>query len=134
MQKNSDELKYLRQFGITLAVIFGILGAAHFMKHRVVLSQWFLCIGIIMLCAGIFIPKTLKPLHFIFLKAAHAIGWFNTRVILMLIYFMLISPIAIIMRVFGKNTFNRRLQKDTLTYWIKRRNLKPTREQLEKQF
>ena len=76
----------------------------------------------------------LRPVYAVFIKVAHAIGWFNTKVILTLIYFALITPIAVIMRVLGNDPLNMKTDKKLSTYWVKRPVLKAAREQLEKQF
>ena len=74
MKKKHDELKDLKQFGIVLAAILIIFGAIHFLKHRMILAQWFCGIGLIVLCIGLLAPRMLKNVYAIFLKVAHAIG------------------------------------------------------------
>ena len=134
MKKERNELKDLRQFGIALAVILIVSGAIHFLKHRMILSQWFCGVGLIVLCLGLLAPRMLKNVYAVFLKVAHAIGWFNTRVILILIYYAILTPIAFIVKMCGKDLLNKKLEKNISSYWVKRQSAKPTREQLEKQF
>lgn len=134
MQKKRDELKDLRQFEMVLAGLLVIFGTIHYMKHRLVLAQWFFGIGLAVFCIGLLGPRLLKPIYAIFLKVAHAIGWFNTRVILILIYYVILTPIALIVRIFGKDLLNRKIEKNISSYWATRQSAKPTREQLEKQF
>ncbi len=134
MQKKRDELKDLRQFGIVLAGILIVFGSIHFMKHRTIFAQWFCGTGLIVLCAGLFAPRMLKYAYAVFLKVAHAIGWFNTRVILIIIYFLLVTPIAIMMKIFCKDPLSRKMDKSASTYWLNRPEPKAVKEQLEKQF
>ena len=134
MQKKRDELKDLKQFGIVLAAILIVFGSIHFLKHRMVLAGWFYGIGIIVLCLGLFAPGTLKNVYAVFLKLAHALGWFNTRLILIIIYFLLIAPIAIIMKILGKDPLCRKICKKESSYWIKRQTIRSAKDQLEKQF
>lgn len=134
MQKKRDELKDLRQFGIVLAAILIVFGAIHFLKHRMVLTQWFCGVGLIVLCLGLLAPRMLKNVYVVFLKVAHVIGWFNTRAILIMIYFLIVTPIAMIMKIFGKDPLNRKIEKNISTYWIKRPVPKVVKEQMEKQF
>lgn len=134
MKKSRNEKKDLRQFGATLAVILLVFGLIHFLKHRLVLSLWFFGIGSTALFAAILIPMILKPVYAVFLKVAHAIGWFNTRALLIIIYFILVTPIAIIMRICGKDLLHRKVDKDAATYWIKKPVTKLIKEHLEKQF
>ena len=134
MKKTRDELKNLRHFGIAFAVILIVFGAIHFLKHRMILSQWFCSVGLIVLCLGLLAPRMLRHVYAVFLKVAHAIGWFNTRVIIILIYYVILTPIALIVRIFGKDLLNRKIEKNISSYWAKRQSAKPTKEQLEKQF
>ena len=134
MKKTRNELKDLRQFGIALAGILAVFGAIHNTRHHSSSAQWYAVAGLAILCAGILAPKLLKPVYAIFLKAAHAIGWFNTRVILALIYYVILTPIAIILRIFGKDLLNRKMEKNVSSYWNTRQSAKPAKEQLEKQF
>lgn len=134
MQKKRDELKDLRQFGIALAAILVVFGLIKYLKHGVMSAVWLCGAGAIILSLGLFAPRMLKGAYSIFLKVAHAIGWFNTRAILVLIYFLLVTPIAVIIRILGKDPLNRKICKDESSYWIKRSSVKTVKEQLEKQF
>ena len=134
MQKKRDELKDLRQFGIALAAMLTVFGAIHFLKQHTILAQWFCGVGLAILCIGLSAPRMLKHVYAVFLKVAHAIGWFNTRVILILIYYAILTPIALIVRISGKDLLNRRIEKNISSYWAIRQSAKPTKEQLEKQF
>lgn len=134
MKKARNELKDLRQFGIVLAAILGVFGAIHFFKHRVGLYPWFFSAGFLVLCAAIFLPRALRLVYAAFLKVAHALGWFNTRLILIFIYFVILTPISIIMKVFGKDMLHRKIDKHASSYWIKRESAIAAKDQLEKQF
>lgn len=75
-----------------------------------------------------------KLLFVIFTKIGHAIGWINTRVLLALIYFILIIPIALVMKIIGRDPLIRKIDKNEMSYWVKRATIKPTKKKLEKQF
>ena len=126
--------KDLRQFGITLGIILAVFGGIHYLKDNTSIYPWFAVFAVLAVFLGAFTPRTLKPVYFVFLKIAHAIGWFNTRVILVLVYYVLLAPIGLVMGVFKNDPLNRKLEKDAETYWIKRHNLTAGKEDLEKQF
>lgn len=79
-------------------------------------------------------PKSLKGIYGIFRKIAYAIGWFNTRIILIFIYFLVLTPIAILMKIFGKDFLDVKIDKNADSYWVKRTVPILSKEQLEKQF
>jgi len=134
MQKMRNESKDLRHFGEVLAFILIIFGAIQFLKHRILLSEWLAASGLIIICASLIKPLVLKPVYAVFLKVTHAIGWFNTRVILVVIYFVVITPIAVVIRIFGKDPLDRKIIKQAHTYWVKRPADRTDKVKLERQF
>jgi len=134
VKKTRDELKSLRQFGTSLAAILVILGAINFLKGRMGWYPWFFGLSFIVILLVLISPKSLRPIHIVFTKIAHAIGWFNTRAVLIIIYYILVTPTAIIMKIFGKDPLNRKICKNESSYWVKRQTIKSTKDQLEKQF
>jgi hypothetical protein len=134
MAKPRNELKDLRQFGAFLAGLLLLIGVINFLKGRMTLCPWFFSIGFITIIFVFIAPKKLKPVYAIFTKIAHAIGWVNTRVILALIYFLIITPIAIIRKIMMKDSLNRKIENSEKSYWIKRPAVKADRDRLEKQF
>ncbi|MEA3488873.1 MAG: SxtJ family membrane protein [Candidatus Omnitrophota bacterium] len=126
--------KDLRQFGIVLGIILGIIGGIQFLKGHTHVYPWFFGFGITALLLGAALPWLLKPVFIGFTKVAHAIGWFNTRVILILVYYLLLTPIGVVMRLFGKDLLNKKIDKSEKTYWLEREKPVAVKEDLEKQF
>lgn len=126
--------KDLREFGIVLGVILGVFGGIHLVKGHTNVYPWFFWFGGVSLLLGVFFPKIIKPLFIVFTKVAHSIGWFNTRVILILLYYILLTPIGIMMKVFGKDNLNKKINKEEKSYWLKRETIICTKESLERQF
>lgn len=132
--KKETTIKDLRQFGIVLGLILGVFGGIHLLKGHVSAYPWFFGAGSISLVLGIFTPRFLGFPFIIFTKVAHAIGWFNTRVILIVVYFGILTPISLIMRLFGKDPLNRNVNENSKSYWIKKDKVIECKENLEKQF
>ena len=61
-------------------------------------------------------------------------GWINNRLALGLIFYLIITPIAIVMRVFGRDALNRKIDKDSDSYWIKSSSVESIKEHCERQF
>jgi len=126
--------KDLRQFGIVLGIILGVIGGIHYLKGNYNVYPWFFGFGAAALVLGAAAPGTLKVPFKVFTRVAHAIGWFNTRVILILVYYLLLTPIGLVMRLFGKDLLDLRIEKDAQSYWLPRPHSSAPRESLEKQF
>ena len=134
MVKKRDEIKDLKQFGFVFAGILLVAGTINFFKGRVVWYTSFFSLGLVAISLALVTPKSLKPVYIIFTKIAHAIGWFNTRLILILIYFVIVTPMAILLKISGKDPLNRKIDKNEKSCWIKRPITRPAKESLEKQF
>ncbi len=134
MENKHDIIKDLRRFGIVLAGMLTVLGFINFLKARTVLSESFALSGGVVLILALIMPNALKGIYGIFKKVAHAIGWFNTRVMLLAIYFLILTPIAVLMRMFGKDFLDKRIDKNADSYWIRRPVVMVSKERLERQF
>ncbi len=126
--------KELRKFGIVLGLILGAFGLIHYLKHHVNAWPWFWGFAAAAILVALIYPVALRPVYRVFTKVTHAIGWFNTRVILILLYYLLLTPIGLIMRLFGKEPLDRKIEKEKESYWIQRAVVKAAPESLEKQF
>jgi hypothetical protein len=53
-------------------------------------------------------PSALSPLYIVWMKIGAVVGWINTRLILLLLFYCLILPIGLVMRVFGKDAMRKK--------------------------
>ncbi|HNX90788.1 MAG TPA: SxtJ family membrane protein [Candidatus Omnitrophota bacterium] len=134
MEKNKEvTIKDLKQFGIVLALILWVFGAIQFFKGRDIYI-WFAAAGMVSAGMAVFAVPGLRPVYKGFIKLAHAIGWVNARVILFLVYYLLVFPIGVLMRLAGKDSMSANWDKKSDTYWIERPLVVDTKESLENQF
>ena len=63
-------------------------------------------------------PVLLGPVNSVWLKISDVLGWINTRLVMGVMFFLLIAPIGIIMRLFGKDTLGNKLSEDQTSYRI----------------
>lgn len=118
MEKLDLSKQSLRKFGITMAIAFGVITALILWKHKhsilptSIISALFLILGLIA-------PKLLKPVYIIWMKFAFILGWINTRIILIILFYLIFTPIGLVMRLFGADLLDRKMDKRN-TYWHKR--------------
>jgi len=62
-------------------------------------------------------PPVRKPLYLGWMYAVLPIGWTVSHLLLALIYFFVVTPIGLVMRVFGYDPLHRRLDRSAKTYW-----------------
>jgi hypothetical protein len=96
-----------------LVIMTGLL-VFWFVYQVKVLVTIAVAIGII----GAFIPSIAKWIHWAWYKLADVMGWVMSKVLLSAIFFLFLFPIALIYRMFSKDTLQ--LKRKTDSYWTKR--------------
>jgi multisubunit Na+/H+ antiporter MnhG subunit len=123
----------MRKFGLILGIAFGGLGSLAFLRARdsyVVL----LALSAMFLVLGLFLPMILRPVHAVWMIAAEAIAWFMTRVILTIVFFVVVTPIGLLGRLFGKHFLDQQMENSRDTYWVYRDRPPAAGEDYEKQY
>ena len=128
-----SEKSDLRNFGITVGIILLVISGFLFWKE-IESFQIFLAIGIILFLTAIAIPAVLKPVYWIWMIFAIILGWFMTRVILSLLFYVVFTSIGLTLRFFGKQFLELRWDKSKESYWNFRTNEHLKKENYEKQF
>ena len=91
-------------------------------------------IGFGLLALGVASPRLLRPLYFVWMALAFILGAVMTRVILTVVFVLLIVPIGLVMRLFGRDPLNRKIGGSMTSYWISREDMDRSPERLEKYY
>ena len=126
MKKNKNTN---RSFGILFFVVFFIIGIWPILSGNE-LRLWSFIIAIIFLIMGIMRSRFLTPLNFAWIKFGEFLGVIIAPIIMGLVYFLVVLPIGIFMRILGKDLLNLKFKKSLDTYWTK----KETKINFNKQF
>ena len=119
MQQNI-KLPSNRNFGIVFAIVFLIISLWPLLKQNEIHS-WSLIISIIFLSLGLINSKLLLPLNKIWFKFGIFLGNFIAPIVMGVIYFFVVTPTGLIMKMLGKDLLNlKKSNKDS--YWIKKDN------------
>lgn len=89
--------------------------------------------GTSLITLGTIYPAALREIRVGWLAMAHALGWLNTRVLLGLFYYGVISPVGLVMRLFGRDPLDRKWSSDQPSYWTPRDKQRPP-DHFEHQF
>jgi Saxitoxin biosynthesis operon protein SxtJ len=114
-----DSRKDVRKFGLMFSVVGVVIaGIAYFRQYDV----WpvFLLLAAFFLLTALFVVPLLRPIYVGWMKFAFILGWINTRIILGIAFFLVLTPIGVLMRLFGKNPIDVRLERERESYWVKR--------------
>lgn len=122
-----------RSFGLTFFVVFLIIALWPLLWGN---SVRLLSLGaaIIFLAMALTMPKGLSPLNRIWLKFGALLHALTSPIILGLMFYMVIMPIGLIMRLLGKDLLRLRSDPNTDSYWIKREPPGPEKNTLHRQF
>ena len=119
MQQNI-KLPSNRNFGIVFAIVFLIISLWPLLSQNEIRS-WSLIVSIIFLTLGLVNSKLLLPLNKIWFKFGIFLGNFIAPIVMGIIYFFVVTPTGLIMKMLGKDLLNlKKSNKDS--YWIKKNN------------
>ncbi|QCH15040.1 hypothetical protein CB0101_08960 [Synechococcus sp. CB0101] len=110
-------IRQLREFGLVvgslIAVVFGwLLPALH--RHPPIV--WPFWVGIPLFILGLCAPSLLRHPYRAWMALGHALGWVNGRIVLGVVYWVVLQPIALVMRLSGHDPLRRRWDPSASTY------------------
>jgi uncharacterized membrane protein len=115
-----------RVFAFTLAGAFLVLGLLARHRPRQYTATIGFALGLVFLVAGILVPARLGPLRRAWMKVGEMIGLVTTPLFLGVVYYLLVSPIALVRRARGGRSTSK-------SGWLHREAL-PPRDRMERQF
>jgi cell division protein FtsW (lipid II flippase) len=119
-QKLQATNKELRQFGLLVGGVFAVVGLWPVVFRGEPSRLWAIVFGSLLLILGSIVPQTLRQIHRGWMKIGHVLGSINTKIILGIIYYGLITPMGVVMRLMGKDLMGRALAKEARTYRVVR--------------
>ena len=128
---NQDDIKIgsNRSFGIVFFIVFLVI-SLYPLLHGENIRVWSLIISIIFLVLGLLNSKLLNPLNKIWFKFGLLLGKIISPIVMGIIFFLVVTPIALFMRLLKKDLLNLKFNKKN-TYWIEKSGPK---SKMENQF
>ena len=115
---NEIKISSNKSFGIVFFVVFLIISLYPLLKGQD-LRLWSLLISVIFLVLGLFNSKILTPLNKIWFKFGLFLGNIISPFVMGIIFFLVVTPISLLLKIFGKDVLNLKLNNNN-TYWIKK--------------
>ena len=123
LKKHEIKIGSNRSFGITFFVVFLIVGIWPLLYSESI-RIWSIIISLIFLFLGLIKFRYLTPLNKLWSKFGILLGSIVNPIVMGLVFFVVLTPIAIIMRLIGKDILKRKFNKSEKTYWIYREKIK----------
>jgi hypothetical protein len=111
--------KQLQKFSRVMAIAFFVMGFMVFIRHKPeFLLLW--VTGVLFLAIGMLRPEWLSLVYAIWMKLAFVLSWVNTRILLSIIFYFILTPVSMAMKLFRFDPLDRAINKHKGSYWIPR--------------
>lgn len=122
-----------RSFGVLFSAIFAVIGLWPLASVGNV-RLWSLFLSGLMLLAALARPSLLRPLNRLWFQIGLLLGKVTTPVVMALLFFFVVTPVALLMRLFGKDTMRLKRGDGASSYWLARTPRGPQRGSMRDQF
>jgi len=119
--RGTDDRK-VRDFGLLMGLIASGAGG-YLLWNGVPSFYWLFVVGGLLVVGGMFARGALRPLYEGWMKLASGLAWLNTRLVLGVFFYLIFTPIGLVLRLSGKDLLNTKLDRQLPTYWIRRNNV-----------
>ena len=111
-----------RSFGVVFFVVFLLIGLWPILKGNEI-RIWSIVISLIFLILGILNSKILTPFNKVWFRFGIFLGNFISPIIMGIVFFLVVTPTGLIMKLFRKDLINLR-KNNSSTYWIEKKGIK----------
>tara|TARA_B100000902_G_C27314403_1_gene920340 strand:- start:3426 stop:3809 length:384 start_codon:yes stop_codon:yes gene_type:complete len=115
---NDSKISSIRSFGIVFFIVFLIISIYPLLNDENI-RIWSLIVSVIFLILGLLKSKLLSPLNYIWYKFGLLLGKIISPLVLIIIFFIVVTPIGILMRILGKDLLNLKYSNKK-TYWVEK--------------
>jgi len=109
--------KELRNFGIVMAAVSGVIGGYMLWQDKGFFYLFF-AVAAALLVSGIAFPGVLAPLHMVWMGIAVVAGFFVSRGILIALFYLVLTPLGLVLRMTGRDFLSRKFDRNGSSYWI----------------
>ena len=111
----------LRQFAVLFLIFIGGLGTVLYFKGKpLIVSEILWNLSWIVCLAGLIYPPLVRPVYVAMMAVALPIGFVVSTILMLIIYFLIMAPIGLVMRLFGYDPMRMRPAAATESFWIER--------------
>ena len=113
---NNEAIKKNRTFGYTVAIALLVLASFHIVTRHQKSYWWVFAVAMLLLVLALVKPLWLRLFRLAWDKLGHVLGIINTFILLTLFYFMILTPLSLVMRLLAKDILKLKRNKHD-TYW-----------------
>lgn len=113
--------KQLREFGLLVGTVFGVIGTWPLVVNGEPVRLLAIGLGGALIFLGSLFPLVLAPLYKAWMWIGHILGWINTKILLAIVFYGLITPMGILFRLSGKKIMTQAFALESPTYRVSRK-------------
>jgi hypothetical protein len=122
-----------RMFGLVMAVFFALLGFGPLVRGHAI--RWSaVAVSLAFALLALARPATLRPLNYLWMKLGLLLNRVTSPIVLGVLFYLVITPFGLVMRVFGKAPLQLKRDPSAATYWIPRTPSTSTPASMTQQF
>lgn len=110
----------LRNFGLIVGGVFGAIALWPAIIRGGDVRLWCLAVAAMLILPALVAPTVLGPAHRVWMTLGTILGWINTRLVLGVVFFVLITPIGLVLRLAGRDPMQRAFDHRATTYRVRR--------------
>ena len=114
-----SDKKEIRKFSLLIGVIVMAVSSFFFFRGKDHYYVIFI-FGVGMMLIGLVYPTVLKPMYLIWMSFSISVGFIMTHVILIIIFYVIFTPVGIMMKLLGKDLLDEKINKEASSYWTRR--------------
>ena len=126
MKRNNQN----RSFGLLFFIVFIAL-ALWPLTNQGEINLYLVTISLFFLVLGLLNSRILSPLNKAWIKLGEILGRIVAPIVMAIVFFLILTPISLLVRLFGKDLIGMKFSNDVKSYWIKRKKHLGT---MDKQF
>jgi hypothetical protein len=123
----------LRKFGLTVGTAFAVFGAISWWRGHELPPRILWTLAGLLIVPGILAPSILGPVQRGWMAFAMVLGHINTRIILTVLYYLVMTPVGLVMRLF-RDPLDRSLKDTRDSQWVRREQQPVDVARYERQF
>jgi Saxitoxin biosynthesis operon protein SxtJ len=102
--------KQLRSFGLLVGGIFGLIALWPLVWRQEPPRAWALALAVALIVPALVAPRILAPAYRLWMKLAEVLAWINTRILLGVVFYGMVTPIGLVMRMLKRDPMRRQLE------------------------
>jgi hypothetical protein len=133
ISKTTVNLAEASRSALVVAGVLALLAGWSLYRERETVAVMLAGVSAALAVIGFFVPVGAQAFHKAWMGLAHLLGWVNSRILLAVVFYGIVTPVGLVQRLLGRNMLNRR-GVGSESYWVPRRSKRQSPEQFERLF